>query len=211
MQQRLGALIVVMDYTGLDWEEFNDWYDTEHIPERLRVPGMLAAERWLSTAGDNLHVAIYELESLAVLETPAYKAIAGENLSPWSKRMFRKVKAMRRFECEQILPGGLATPRGAGGLFLVGRNVEPGAEAEFNDWYNTEHVPLIEKIDGALAVRRYRTVKGDLQYWGVYHLTAPEVFYSEAWKAAQNTERTLAVRPKTRDNWRFVGKPYIRA
>ena len=36
-----GALIAAMDFSNVDAGEFNDWYDTEHIPERQRVPGFL--------------------------------------------------------------------------------------------------------------------------------------------------------------------------
>jgi hypothetical protein len=32
-----GALIAAMDYSTVDAGEFNDWYDTEHIPERQRA------------------------------------------------------------------------------------------------------------------------------------------------------------------------------
>ena len=42
-----GILVPVVDFTGMAEDEFNDWYDFEHIPERLRVPGFLACERWI--------------------------------------------------------------------------------------------------------------------------------------------------------------------
>jgi hypothetical protein len=36
-----GVLIAAMDFSNVAEDEFNDWYDTEHIPERQRVPGFL--------------------------------------------------------------------------------------------------------------------------------------------------------------------------
>jgi hypothetical protein len=42
-----GILIAAIDFSGMAEEEFNDWYDTEHLPERQRVPGFLACERWI--------------------------------------------------------------------------------------------------------------------------------------------------------------------
>ena len=45
-----GLLIAAMDYSDVAEDEFHDWYDTEHIPERLAVPGFLNAERWLGSA-----------------------------------------------------------------------------------------------------------------------------------------------------------------
>ena len=38
-------LIVQTDVDPEDEEEFNEWYDTEHIPMFLKVPGVLSAKR----------------------------------------------------------------------------------------------------------------------------------------------------------------------
>ena len=35
-----GVLIAAMDFSTVDAGEFDDWYDTEHIPEHQRVPGV---------------------------------------------------------------------------------------------------------------------------------------------------------------------------
>ena len=82
-----GILLVAFDYTNAHTDEFHDWYDLEHIPERERVPGFGACARWISVANPKHAVASYELDSLSVLESAPYKAIAHENLSVWSKRM----------------------------------------------------------------------------------------------------------------------------
>jgi len=42
-----GALIAAMDFTNVAADEFNDWYDSEHLPERQRVPGFLTLQRWI--------------------------------------------------------------------------------------------------------------------------------------------------------------------
>ena len=34
-----GILIAAMDFSAAPEDEFHDWYDLEHVPERLRVPG----------------------------------------------------------------------------------------------------------------------------------------------------------------------------
>ena len=82
MATSLGVLIAVLDFTGVSREEFDAWYDTEHIPERQRVPGFRSAQRWLSADGNPLSFAIYDLDALEVLSSAPYRAIAGDNLSP---------------------------------------------------------------------------------------------------------------------------------
>ena len=101
-----GLLIAAFDFSNVAADEFNDWYDTEHIPERERVPGFLRCERWLGADDARQSVATYDLAALDVLQSPAYRAIGGENLSPWSKRVTAKCRRLLRFEGEQILPGG---------------------------------------------------------------------------------------------------------
>ena len=42
-----GILIATMNIGGAAEDEFHDWYDTEHLPERQRVPGFLLCQRWI--------------------------------------------------------------------------------------------------------------------------------------------------------------------
>ena len=46
-----GFLLVTMQPPPAFEEEFNAWYDNEHIPERLGVPGILTARRYVSAGG----------------------------------------------------------------------------------------------------------------------------------------------------------------
>ena len=84
-----GTLIAAMNIGRAAEDEFQDWYDTEHLPERQRVPGFLACERWIGADDRRISLATYDLQSVKVLQSPGYLAIGGENLSPWSKRMRR--------------------------------------------------------------------------------------------------------------------------
>jgi uncharacterized protein YndB with AHSA1/START domain len=105
-----GVLIAAMDFSSVAADEFNDWYDSEHIPERQRVPGFLTLQRWIGAENPRQSVATYDLDNLAVLQSPGYRAIGGENLSPWSKRVTSKVERLLRYEGEQILPGDATAP-----------------------------------------------------------------------------------------------------
>lgn len=206
----LGALIAVLDYTGVAVDEFNDWYDTEHIPERLQVPGFLSAQRWLSADGNPLSIVLYDLDELRVLESAAYRAIAGANFSPWSKRVIGSCKRFWRYEANQILPGDRVAQKAAGGLLFDAINVEPGAEEEFNRWYDCEHIPGLVAVPGVLAARRYRSEAGEQKYLAMYHLESPGVVQSQEWAKAADTEWARRVLSKTRDRLRFACKPYER-
>jgi len=76
-----GILLVAFDFTNAHEDEFHDWYDLEHVPERARIQGFGACDRWISANNPKQAVASYELDSLSVLQSAPYRAIAGENLS----------------------------------------------------------------------------------------------------------------------------------
>jgi hypothetical protein len=206
-----GVLIAAFDFSQAPPDEFNDWYDLEHIPERERVPGFLACERWLGAANPKQSVATYDLASLEVLGSAPYRAIAYENLSVWSKRVTAMCTRLIRFDGTQTLPGDLAAPTRAGGLLVNAMNVDPAREAEFNEWYDHEHIPSLAAVPGTLCARRFRDNKGTHRYLALYHLASPEVTLTPEWKQAAGTPWTERLRPHFRDHLRILTRHYTRA
>ena len=115
-----------------------------------------------------------------------------------------------RFEGEQILPGDARRRRERRRVLLIAMNVEPAAEAEFNEWYDTEHIPALAAVPGVLSARRYRGTGAKQRYVALYHLTTPEIVHSSEWRAAANTPWTERMRPHFRDHLRFEAARYTR-
>jgi hypothetical protein len=206
-----GILIAAFDFAGAHEDEFHDWYDLEHLPERQRVPGFRACERWIGTANPKYAIATYELDGIDVLRSPAYLGIAHENLSVWSKRVTAMCQRLLRFEGEQILPGDQDAPHEAPAVLLNAMNISPEREDEFNEWYDTEHIPALAAVPGTLCARRFKARAGSPRYVALYHLASPEVPESQAWKQAANTSWTERLRPHFRDHLRIVSRRYQRA
>jgi len=122
-------------------EEFNAWYDTEHMAERLAIPGFRSARRWVADCrpGEGKYLATYELDSSAVLQTAKYLEYF-ENQTPWSRRCLGKAVVFRRWACEQVEPGD-ADPH-------------PGARAIAVSMADVS-------IAGALAKRRFAASSGE--------------------------------------------------
>ncbi len=110
-----GILIAAMNFREVAEDEFHDWYDLEHVPERLGVPGFLNAERWINADDPHVSVATYDLVDVGVLNSAPYLAVAHDRSSPWTKRVTGKCERLLRFEGEQIVPGDRVAPHGAGG------------------------------------------------------------------------------------------------
>jgi hypothetical protein len=205
-----GTLIAAMKVGQAAEDEFHDWYDTEHLPERQRVPGFLVCQRWVGVDDPRLSVATYDLDSVATLKNPAYLAIGGENLSPWSRRITARVERLMRFEGDQILPGDQLPPLDAGGLLLNAMNIAPEFEAEFNEWYDKEHIPALGAVPGVLCARRFRGTSGNRKYVALYHLASPGVQESAEWKHARQSDWTSRLQPLFRDHLRLVCRRYVR-
>jgi len=92
----------------------------------------------------------------------------------------------------------------------ISMSVEPVAEAEFNEWYNKEHVPALAAVPGVLCARRFRATSANRRYVALYHLASPDVQATPAWKSAADTEWTRKLRPHFRDHLRLVCKRYAR-
>lgn len=205
-----GLLLVAFNFSNAAADEFHDWYDLEHIPERQRVPGFRTIQRWIGTDDPHIAIASYDLDTIAVLDSAAYKAIAGANLSPWSRRMSAQCQRLLRFEGEQTLPGEQLSPTRAGGFLLNAMNINPAVEDDFNKWYDEEHIPALAAVPGVLSARRFRATQGSTRYVALYHLTTPEVVTSAAWKTAVETPWTERIRPHMRDRLRVVCRAYQR-
>jgi hypothetical protein len=86
-----GLLLAMMEPPPAMEEEFQDWYDTEHFPERATCEGFLTASRFVCIDGWPRYLALYDLADTGVLRGPAYARIAGQRYSPWTHRIVSRV------------------------------------------------------------------------------------------------------------------------
>ena len=75
-----GFLLVLMQPPPAFEDEFNAWYDTEHIPERVAVPGFETGIRFVCIDGAPKYLAVYDLVRPEVLTRP--NTIASRATSP---------------------------------------------------------------------------------------------------------------------------------
>lgn len=206
-----GILLVGFDHAGAHTDEFHDWYDFEHIPERQAVPGFGACRRWL-VPGTTHAVATYDLDTLCVLDSDAYRAVAYANLSPWSKRVTDMCERLVRIEGELIgTADAAATPPEAGAVLVNAMNVDPAHEDEFNAWYDEEHLPALLGVPGTLAAWRYQAREGSThKYLAIYYLEHTGVAESDAWRTAARTPWSAKVTPNFRDRVRLLCAAYNR-
>jgi hypothetical protein len=136
-------------------EEFNTWYDTEHLQERLAIAGFRSARRWVAdlAPGEGKYLATYELDSAAVLQSPEYVArFAGA--TPWTRRCLSKCVVFRRWACEQEAPGDADPHPAAKAVVLIAADTP----------IETPDVP------GALQARRFIASAGEPRHIALIEL-----------------------------------------
>lgn len=144
-----------------DWEgKFNAWYDDEHIPLRMRVPGFAGAQRYKRNARD--YLAVYDMDEPRVLDSEAYKNVK-DNPSDTTAWMLKSVGNFTRyignpiaFHAQSGGAGFLTAPV----LYPVFFTVPENRLAEFDDWYDQDHAPTLLETPDWLAVRRFDVVSG---------------------------------------------------
>lgn len=152
------ALISQMDPPPGEDEEFDDWYQHDHVPARMAVPGFAGAVRGWAVDGEPSHLVVYYMDDLGVLETPAYRALK-ERPSERTARMLDTVAAFTRFTAEEIGDTG-ETPPGRY-LYLVTFTVPADRQEDFDAWYEEDHLPLLMANEHWLRCRRYAIAAGE--------------------------------------------------
>lgn len=141
-----GLLMVWADVPADREDEFNRWYTEEHVAERLTVPGFLSAARYEAVKGGPKHLACYELESVAVLESPAYRRLQAEP-TPWTRRCSPAVigTTFIRNVYTMIHPAAVTDAIARSGMapaLQIGRmDVPPEVDEEFNIRPHMQHAP----------------------------------------------------------------------
>ena len=129
--QRKGLLLAMMEPPPTMEEEFQDWYDTEHFPERANTEGFLSASRFICLDGWPRYLALYDLADVEVLRGPAYAAISGNRYSAWTRRIVSRVWGQYRAEGIQLYPGNaLLGERGVSARIVLWRFRQVPSSAE---------------------------------------------------------------------------------
>ncbi|MCC5949145.1 MAG: hypothetical protein JJT89_11885 [Nitriliruptoraceae bacterium] len=191
--------------------DFNDWYDTEHIPARLVLDGFRRADRYVEVDEPGNYLAVYQLDDMRVLQHPEYRALK-EQPSERTATMLSSVSGFTRFICDLVADSGDAGQH----RFLQALAFEiPEDEVDdFDDFYDTEHTPMLLEADGWLRIHRYRVRSGDGGSWThfvLHELAERSVMDSPERQAARSAPKRTAMgqRPwfANADRWLYERRP----
>jgi hypothetical protein len=99
------VLVVTMEVDPEDEAEFNKWYNEQHLPERMEIPGYVSARRFKLEEGDGAltYLCIWELEDGSPLQSRMYQEQQADSTALYL-RVNQTIKARTRGLYRQIFP-----------------------------------------------------------------------------------------------------------
>lgn len=139
-------LINFMNVDPAQEQDFNRWYDKEHLAERVAIPGFLEARRYVAEDARERYLGIYTTETLEVLNSPEYHHRLA-NQTAWS------VKHIDGFRDATRAIARVAESRGVGrGAALGFTRLRPEAGANPSAAALRAGIDAALDLDGVLSV-----------------------------------------------------------
>jgi hypothetical protein len=88
--------------------------------------------------------------------------------------------------------------------YVVATDVLPEHDADFNAWYDTEHLPGLAAVPGTVQAARYRCEGPGPLYHACYDLAALSAFNSAPWLAVRASDWSSRIRPQFRNTQRVM-------
>jgi hypothetical protein len=199
MDAARGLITVRLDVAPAYEDEFNDWYNLEHVPQLTALPGFVRTRRYFCAGADIRFLAWYETHDAGVEAGPYFQGIVS-NPTPWSRRIRQLYGEKReRMNFELMCEVGASPAPDAPWMYIVHTDIPDHIVEEYNAWYDAEHLPRCVGIPGVLRARRYTALactSGHVgpKYLTAYELTGPEVWESPAALQARRTPWTEKMR-----------------
>jgi hypothetical protein len=109
-----GVVAIWHDLVPAAKEDFYEWHNREHMPERLGIPGFNRGRRYIAVHGKPEYFNLYEADSPDVLRGPDYLQRLNAP-TPWTRQVVTTFRGVARGICRVLYSGGV----GQGGVILT--------------------------------------------------------------------------------------------
>ena len=147
-------LVNFMNVDAGDEADFNRWYDTEHLAERVAIPGFLEARRYVAEDAKQRYLGIYTTETLDVLDSPAYRERLAAQ-TPWSLTNIARFRDATRACARVVASRGVGRGAALGFVRLRPTGEAAGATRDEGEGPGGEIAARLGRVlecDGVLSV-----------------------------------------------------------
>jgi acyl transferase domain-containing protein len=147
-----GVVAIWHDLLPQAKDEFYEWHNREHMPERLGIPGFRRGRRYIALQGMPEYFNLYEADSPAVLSGPDYLQRLNAP-TPWTRQVVASFRNVSRALCRVVYSGGV----GQGAVMLTLRfDVAAPAHAEVEHRLCRAALPAVVDARGVAGVHLCR-------------------------------------------------------
>jgi hypothetical protein len=189
-----GLITVRLDVAPEHDEEFNDWYNLEHLRQVVALPGFVRARRYRADDAPLKYLAWYETADETIEAAADFQRVV-QRPTPWSQRMRRLYGDKReRMNFRLMCDVGRVPETDTPWLYIVHTDIPDDIVGEYNEWYDKEHLPRLVTVPGVVRARRYTATSGNPRYLTAYELADPNAFESPEGLKARKTPWTARMR-----------------
>ena len=134
-----GVLLALNDVVSEMEDDFNHWYQQQHLDERLGLPGFCRARRYHSVNGQPKYMVVFDCESIDVLDSPSYRHCL-TNPTEWTKKIMPGFCNMQRSACRETWQTGAGL---GGSAIVVQCKPIQGREEEARHFIRTQLGPAL--------------------------------------------------------------------
>lgn len=173
-------------------DEYHDWYNDEHGPNRTRLSWIRSGLRLRADDGRQPeYLATYDVGNLDNLNLDEYTTLL-VNRSEREKKVMSELERMDKRLYRLVSERGEAPDPPAKVVMYISLSFKPEDVDEVNRWYEEEDIPLLSKVPGWRRTRRYCLIEpsasGDLvELLAVHEYDSKDGFDSPEAKTAGST------------------------
>ena len=149
-----GVLIIWHGITPEADRDMIRWHNTEHVAERIGVPGFLRGRRYKDAQHALQYLDLYETEDVDTVRSAPYLARLNAP-TPWTSRILPHFRDTVRLGCRVVTSAG----RGQGGVLVTARlHAAPARLDALRAWLTGPALAELREPDGAVGVHVLETV-----------------------------------------------------
>ena len=148
----LGVVTIWHDLLPEAKDNFYEWHNREHMPERVGIPGFRRGRRYIALQGTPEYFNLYEADSPEVLSGQDYLQRLNAP-TPWTREVVASFRNVVRGICRVLYSGGV----GQGAVMLTLRfDVPQDAQAGIVRLLRQQVLPAIVDLRGITGVHLCR-------------------------------------------------------
>lgn len=142
-----GLLLTFTEVAPEHEADFTEWYNREHLDERIDLPGFRRARRYEAVSAGIKYLSTYEALSADAIGSPRYLEVL-QSQTDWSRRVMGRFVKWHRMSCRVVAD---ETHGMGAAMTLVRFFPRVDVTGELTQWLAREALPAVSRAAGVVG------------------------------------------------------------